>query len=108
VESLILTQTLRLSGYAPDLATQPGCVVVGLRLLITAVQIVAVAIAFLAICGYPLHGDTLAGVKACVARLHEEKAARRLPYLLRPWRSRPTMCALAGWRQPTRRRARSM
>lgn len=77
VQSLILTQTLRLTGYVPDLPTQPGSVIAGLRLLMTAVPIVAVAIAFLAIWAYPLYGERLAQVKARVAQLHEEKATAR-------------------------------
>jgi GPH family glycoside/pentoside/hexuronide:cation symporter len=79
VQSVILTQTLRLSGYVPDLPTQPGAVTVGLRLLLTLLPIAGLAVAFLAIWAYPLHGERLAEVKARVARLHQEKAAQAEP-----------------------------
>jgi len=79
IQSLILTQTLRASGYVPDLPSQPGSVLLGLRLLMTAVPIIALAIAFLATRAYPLHGDRLVQVKARVMRLHEEKRAGRVP-----------------------------
>ena len=79
VQSVILTQTLRLSGYMPGLPTQPGSVLLGLRLLLTAVPIAALAGAFVAIWAYPLYGDRLAEVKAQVAQLHQAKAAQTEP-----------------------------
>ncbi len=79
IQSLLLTQTLNLTGYTPDFPVQPDSVLLGLRLLMSAVPFIALLIAFLATRAYPLDGSRLANIKTQVALLHQEKAARNIP-----------------------------
>ncbi len=79
IQSLLLTQTLNLTGYTPDLPVQSDSVLLGLRMLMSAVPFIALLIAFLATRAYPLDGSRLAQIQTQVALLHQEKAARNMP-----------------------------
>lgn len=79
VQSLLLTQTLNITGYTPDLLIQPDSVLLGLRVMMSAVPFIALLVAFLATKAYPLDGSRLAQIKKQVALLHKEKAARNMP-----------------------------
>jgi GPH family glycoside/pentoside/hexuronide:cation symporter len=79
IQSLLLTQTLNLTGYTPDLPVQPDSVLLGLRLMMSVVPFIALLVAFLDTKAYPLDGSRLAQIKAQVALLHQEKAARNIP-----------------------------
>ncbi|MDY7042563.1 MAG: MFS transporter, partial [Chloroflexota bacterium] len=65
-----------LTGYDPNLDAQNPPAVLGLRLLMTAVPILGMALALFFTWRYPLHGERLAQVKADVEALHVEKARR--------------------------------
>ncbi|MCL4426468.1 MAG: MFS transporter [Firmicutes bacterium] len=77
LQALVMTTVLKVSGYDPNLAVQPASAIAGLRFLMTAVPLVALIISVLVLRYYPLHGPRLEEVRAAVARLHEEKAARQ-------------------------------
>ena len=65
-----------LTGYDPNLDVQAPTAVFGLRLLMSAVPILGMALATVFTWLYPLHGERLARVKADVEALHAEKATR--------------------------------
>jgi GPH family glycoside/pentoside/hexuronide:cation symporter len=52
---------------------QPASALLGLRLLVSVIPIIGLAIAFLATRAYPLYGERLEQVKAEVEKLHREK-----------------------------------
>jgi GPH family glycoside/pentoside/hexuronide:cation symporter len=65
-----------LTGYDPNLDVQMPAAVLGLRLLMSAVPVLAMALAIAFTWLYPLHGERLVRVKAEVETLHAEKATR--------------------------------
>jgi len=73
LKAIVLSTTLQLSGYNAYLSEQPATAVVGMRLLVTLVPVVALAAAFVGAWVYPLHGARLAEVRERVAELHARK-----------------------------------
>jgi len=67
-QGLVMGAVLTATGYDPNLAVQPASALWGMRFLMAGVPLVAVALAFLCMVLYPLHGERLAAVKAQVAR----------------------------------------
>ena len=63
-QGTMLGGMLALSGYNPALAEQPPNVALGLRVLITLVPMMAMAVGVFGAWKYPLHGARLAAVKA--------------------------------------------
>lgn len=72
----IQTLVWGLTGYDPNLDIQMPAAVLGLRLLMSAVPVLAMALAIALTWLYPLHGERLMQVKAEVETLHTEKATR--------------------------------
>lgn len=72
----IQTLVWGLTGYDPNLDIQMPAAVLGLRLLMSAVPVLAMALAIAFTWLYPLHGERLMQVKAEVETLHTEKATR--------------------------------
>ncbi|HUT16518.1 MAG TPA: MFS transporter [Anaerolineae bacterium] len=75
LKAIVLSTTLQLGGYDAYLSEQPAAAVVGMRLLVTLVPIVALAAAFVGAWVYPLHGARLGEVRERVAELHARKGA---------------------------------
>ncbi|HYF94856.1 MAG TPA: MFS transporter [Symbiobacteriaceae bacterium] len=67
LQALITGQILARTGYDANLAVQPATAVAGLRLLMTAVPMIALVLALIAVWLYPLHGERLQRVRAEVA-----------------------------------------
>lgn len=59
VQALVLSQVMNAFGYDPVLEVQPTSLITGIRLLVTAIPIVALIAAFAAIWMYPLYGENL-------------------------------------------------
>jgi len=74
LQGLIFGAVLTWGGYVPG-AVQTEQALLSIRLLMTAVPWVALALSFVAITLYPLHGERLARVKEQVARLQAGKAS---------------------------------
>lgn len=74
LNAVIMGAVLQRFGYNANLAVQPASALLGMRLLMTAIPMAAVALALLIFRYYPLDGKTLEEVKATVARMHQEKA----------------------------------
>lgn len=66
LQAVVMGGVFRATGYDPALgiAGQPDTAVAGMRFLVTGVPILALGVAALALRAYPLHGETLAGIKA--------------------------------------------
>jgi len=73
LKAILLSTTLQLSGYNAYLSEQPATALFGMRLLVTLVPIMALAVSFVVAWVYPLHGARLAEVRERVAKLHAEK-----------------------------------
>lgn len=78
VQSVIMGWVLKATGYDPALGItgQPEAALAGMRFLLTGVPIIALTIAVLALRAYPLHGETLARMKARMKEVQAEKTAR--------------------------------
>ena len=73
LKAIVLSATLQLTGYDAYLGEQPAAAVFGMRLLVTLVPVVALAVAFAGAWVYPLHGAKLAKIRERVAELHASK-----------------------------------
>lgn len=67
VEAVLVTRLLDASGYVPDAAAQPQAALVVMRLLLSAIPSVLLALAFAAVWFYPLHGEKLQAVRKALA-----------------------------------------
>jgi GPH family glycoside/pentoside/hexuronide:cation symporter len=67
VEAVLVTRLLDASGYVPDAAAQPQAALVVMRLLLSAIPAVLLALAFAAVWFYPLHGERLQAVRKALA-----------------------------------------
>ncbi len=76
LQALVVSGMLHFGGYDAYLEVQPDSAILALRSLMTAVPIAALAVTWLCLRAYPLHGARLEAVKDAVERLHAEKAAR--------------------------------
>ncbi len=76
INAIIMGFVLQRSGYDADLAVQPAKALMGLRLLMSAVPVMAIALALLVFRAYPLHGHKLREVKDRVSAMHAEKLSR--------------------------------
>jgi len=73
MNAVIMSFILDSFGYDPNLTVQPQRALLGMRLLMTAVPIISVALALWIFRYYPLDGDKLREVKKKVTALHNEK-----------------------------------
>lgn len=70
LQAIVVAQVFTRTGYNAYLTAQPASAINGLRILVTAVPWVAVAIAIASIYLYPLHGTKLADVQRQIAAKH--------------------------------------
>jgi len=68
LQGVVMSAVLEWGGYIPDVVQSPQAVL-AIRMLMTIVPWVALALSFIAITLYPLHGRRLARVKEEIARL---------------------------------------
>jgi len=75
MQAIVTSIVLIITKYDAHLAVgeQPASALLGLRLLVSVIPIIGLAIAFLATRAYPLYGERLEQVKAEVEKLHREK-----------------------------------
>lgn len=76
LEALAVGTVLDYSGYVPGLIPQPETAILGMRLLMSIIPILALIIAFMAFSRYPLFGEKLARVRMKVEEIHKEKRAK--------------------------------
>lgn len=74
MNAVIMGAVLDSFGYRPGLDVQPASALTGIRLLMTAIPMCAVALALLIFRHYPLDGEALKTVKEKVAAMHREKS----------------------------------
>lgn len=76
INAAIMWPMMSRTGYDANLAVQPPSALMGFRLLMSVIPILAICIALAILRHYPLDGKRLREVKAEVEAMHAEKAAR--------------------------------
>jgi GPH family glycoside/pentoside/hexuronide:cation symporter len=76
LQALVVSGMLHFGGYDAYLPTQPAGAILAFRVLMTAIPIAALALSWLCLKAYPLHGERLDAVRSAVERLHAKKAAQ--------------------------------
>jgi GPH family glycoside/pentoside/hexuronide:cation symporter len=76
LEALSMGAIFVLTGYNPYIYSQTQAFLVGLRVLVAGLPIIALSLAFAIIWFYPLSGRKLSEMEAKVARLHKRKGIK--------------------------------
>jgi len=71
-QGLIISQVMNRTGYNANLAVQPPSALVGFRILMTVVPVIAIALSLVLMAFYPLHGSRLAKVRETLAARRPE------------------------------------
>lgn len=74
-QAAILAFVLTRSGYSAELANQPESALIGLRLLVTGIPALILAVTLLFLWLYPLHGTRLSRIRERVQQLRTESGA---------------------------------
>lgn len=74
IQAWVLTAVLGVSGYQANVSAQAASAIIGLRVLVSPVVVVALLVAVAMMWIYPLHGRRLQKVKSDLAEIHRRKA----------------------------------
>jgi GPH family glycoside/pentoside/hexuronide:cation symporter len=76
ISASIMGPVMKRTGYDANLAVQPASALVGFRVLMSFIPMVAIGLGLVILRYYPLDGKKLEDMKARVAMLHAEKARK--------------------------------